>query len=133
MRDRLSRPLADLRVSVTDRCNMRCPYCMPREAFGQDYAFLPRSELLTFEEIARLCRLFARAGVRKIRLTGGEPLLRRGLERLVAMLADIEEIEEIALTTNGTLLAGKAKALASAGLGRVTVSLDSLDEAVFQR
>ena len=106
---------------------------MPREAFGEGHAFLPRSELLTFEEIARLCRLFSRAGVRKLRLTGGEPLLRLELERLVAMLADIDEIEEIALTTNGTLLAGKAKALARAGLSRVTVSLDSLDEAVFQR
>jgi len=130
--DRLGRPLDDLRVSVTDRCNLRCPYCMPRAVFGGDFAFMDRNELLSFEEIARLGRIFAGFGVRKIRLTGGEPLLRRELPRLVAMLAGIGEIEDVALTTNGTLLAGHAAALRDAGLRRVTVSLDALDEAVFR-
>ncbi len=128
--DRLSRPLRDLRVSVTDRCNLRCSYCMPSEVFGRDFAFMARSELLSFEEIARACRVFAEHGVQKIRLTGGEPLLRRELERLVAMLAQIDGIEDIALTTNGTMLAAKARALREAGLGRVTVSLDALDGGV---
>src|SRR5712671_911969 len=126
--DTLARPLRDLRISVTDRCQFRCTYCMPREVFGRDFAFLPRGQLLTFEELTRLARVFAGLGVRKLRLTGGEPLLRRDLEKLVAMLAGIGGI---ALTTNGALLAGKAKALAAAGLRRVTVSLDSLDDAVF--
>lgn len=130
--DRLSRPLHDLRVSVTDRCNLRCPYCLPREAFGSGFAFMPSSELLSFEEITRVCRLFAGLGVGKIRLTGGEPLLRRELERLVEMLACLEGIEEIALTTNGTLLSAKAQSLADAGLRRVTVSLDALDQDVFE-
>ncbi len=130
--DRLSRPLADLRVSVTDRCNLRCPYCMPREVFGDGFDFVPRDQLLSFEEITRVCRSFARLGVSKVRLTGGEPLLRRELERLVAMLAAVEGIDDLALTTNGTLLAGRAQALKDAGLGRVTVSLDALDERVFQ-
>jgi cyclic pyranopterin phosphate synthase len=131
--DALNRPLRDLRISVTDRCNFRCTYCMPREVFGADFHFLPRADLLSFEEIARLARLFAAAGVRKLRLTGGEPLLRRDLEKLVALLAAVPGIEDIALTTNGSLLtAAKARALAAAGLGRVTVSLDSLDDAVFQ-
>jgi len=129
--DTLARALRDLRISVTDRCQFRCTYCMPREVFGRDFAFLPRAELLTFEELARAARVFARLGARKLRLTGGEPLLRRDLERLVAMLAGIDGIADIALTTNGALLAGKAGALASAGLRRVTVSLDSLDDAVF--
>jgi cyclic pyranopterin phosphate synthase len=129
--DTLGRPLRDLRVSVTDRCNFRCVYCMPKEVFGREHVFLPRSELLTFEEIARLARVFAALGVRKIRLTGGEPLLRRELERLVAMLAEIPELD-LALTTNGALLAQKARALAGAGLSRVTVSLDSLDDEVFR-
>ena len=129
--DTLARPLRDLRISVTDRCQFRCTYCMPREVFGRDFAFLPRAELLTFEELTRLTRVFAGLGVRKLRLTGGEPLLRRDLERLVAVLAGIEGVEDIALTTNGALLAGKAAALAAAGLRRVTVSLDSLDDAVF--
>ena len=129
--DTLARPLRDLRISVTDRCQFRCTYCMPREVFGRDYMFLPRAELLTFEELTRLARIFASLGVRKLRLTGGEPLLRRDLERLVAMLAGIDGIEDIALTTNGALLARKARALAVAGLRRVTVSLDSLDDAVF--
>jgi GTP 3',8-cyclase len=130
-RDRLGRPLRDLRISVTDRCNFRCPYCMPAEVFGRDYAFLPRADLLTFEEIARVVRVAAGLGVTKIRLTGGEPLLRRHIERLVAMIAGIDGMD-IALTTNGALLAQRAPALREAGLGRITVSLDSLDEGVFQ-
>ena len=127
--DTLDRPLRDLRISVTDRCNFRCVYCMPEEVFGRDYAFLPRAELLTFEEITRLARLFVELGVRKIRLTGGEPLVRRDLERVVAMLAPLSV--DLTLTTNGALLAGKARALRDAGLDRVTVSLDSLDDATF--
>ena len=129
--DQRARPLRDLRISVTDRCNFRCGYCMPKEIFGGDFAFLPRAELLSFEEIARLARLFAKQGVTKIRLTGGEPLLRRKLERLVEMLAGVDGITDIALTTNGALLAGKARTLADAGLTRVTVSLDALDDEVF--
>src|SRR6266567_9583927 len=129
--DTLARPLRDLRISVTDRCQFRCTYCMPREVFGRDFVFLPREQLLTFEELARLARVFAGLGVRKLRLTGGEPLLRRDLDKLVAMLAGIGGIGDIALTTNGALLAGKARALAAAGLRRVTVSLDSLDDAAF--
>ena len=130
--DRLGRPLRDLRLSVTDRCNFRCPYCMPREVFGPHHAFLPRSEILTFEELQRLTRIFHRLGVRKVRLTGGEPLLRHDLPELVKMLAGIDGLD-LAMTTNGTLLAKHAEALAAAGLGRVTVSLDSLDDKVFQR
>src|SRR5712692_7868015 len=129
--DSLARPLRDLRISVADRCQLRCTYCMPQEVFGRDFAFLPRAELLTFEELTRLARVFAGLGVRKLRLTGGEPLLRRDLEKLVEMLAGIGGIGDIALTTNGALLAGKARALAAAGLRRVTVSLDSLDDAAF--
>jgi cyclic pyranopterin phosphate synthase len=130
--DTLSRPLQDLRISVTDRCNFRCVYCMPKEIFGRDYQFLPRAELLTFEEIARLARIFVQLGVRKIRLTGGEPLLRRELERLVAMLAVIPNLEDLTLTTNGSLLTpAKARALRDAGLKRITISLDSLDDTVF--
>jgi GTP 3',8-cyclase len=129
--DTRRRPLRDLRISVTDRCNFRCVYCMPREVFGRDYAFLPRAELLTFEEIERVARAFAAQGVRKIRLTGGEPLLRRDLEVLVAMLARLPGVE-LTLTTNGVLLPQKARALAEAGLARVTVSLDSLDDDVFR-
>jgi cyclic pyranopterin phosphate synthase len=125
------RPLRDLRISVTDRCNFRCVYCMPREVFGRDYTFLPRAELLTFEEIERVARAFAAQGVRKIRLTGGEPLLRRDLDVLVAMLARLPDVE-LTLTTNGVLLPRKAHALAQAGLARVTVSLDSLDDDVFR-
>ena len=116
---------------MTDRCNFRCVYCMPREVFGRDYAFLPRAELLTFEEIERLARVFASRGVEKIRLTGGEPLLRRDLDRLVALLARIPGLD-LTLTTNGVLLPAKAQALADAGLARVTVSLDSLDDDVFR-
>ena len=130
--DTLGRPLRDLRISVTDRCNFRCVYCMPREVFGRDYAFLERAELLTFEEIERLARiLVGDHGVTKIRLTGGEPLVRRELERLVEMLARIPGLGDLAMTTNGSALARKARALGDAGLRRITVSLDSLDNEVF--
>lgn len=132
-RDRLGRGLGDLRVSVTDRCNLRCRYCMPAEVFGPDHAFLPREELLSFEEITRLVRVMAGLGVRKVRLTGGEPLLRRGLTDLVGQLAGVDGIEEIALTTNALLLDGLAQGLAEAGLSRVTVSLDALDDATFKQ
>ena len=135
--DRLGRPLRDLRISVTDRCNFRCSYCMPKEVYGKTFAFLPQETLLSFEEIARLAGVFVRLGVRKIRLTGGEPLLRRGVETLVAMLAALRTPEgsplDLTLTTNGSLLAKKAEALARAGLRRATVSLDALDDAVFRR
>ena len=130
--DTLGRPLHDLRISVTDRCNFRCVYCMPKEVFGKDFQFLPRAEILTFEEIERLVRIFVSLGVRKIRLTGGEPLVRRDLERLVEKLASIGDLD-LTLTTNGSLLAQKARPLAEAGLRRVTVSLDSLDDATFKR
>lgn len=129
--DQRARPLRDLRISVTDRCNFRCGYCMPKQLFGRDFVFLPRAELLSFEEIVRLSRLFAEEGVTKIRLTGGEPLLRRGLERLVEMLANVDGITDVALTTNGALLTAKARTLADAGLTRVTVSLDALDDDIF--
>jgi cyclic pyranopterin phosphate synthase len=131
LRDRLGRPLRDLRISVTDRCNFRCVYCMPKEVFGKDYAFLERAQLLTFEEIARLARLFVDFGVSKIRLTGGEPLVRRNIEQLIEMLARIPGLD-LTLTTNGSLLKRKAQALKDAGLKRITVSLDSLDDAVFR-
>jgi len=131
--DALGRPLHDLRISVTDRCNFRCTYCMPKEVFGGDFAFLRRDELLTFEEIARLARLFVRNGVEKVRLTGGEPLLRRDLERLVGQLAAIEGLHDIALTTNGSLFTReKATVLKAVGLRRVTISLDALDDDVFR-
>jgi GTP 3',8-cyclase len=129
--DRLGRPVRDLRVSVTDRCNFRCTYCMPRDVFGADHAFLPRSEILSFEEIARLVGVFAYLGVSKVRLTGGEPLLRKDLEKLVTHVAQIPGIDDVALTTNGSLLASRAESLRAAGLNRVTVSLDSVDPAVF--
>jgi cyclic pyranopterin phosphate synthase len=128
----LGRSLRDLRVSVTDRCNFRCRYCMPREVFGESFQFLPRAEILTFEEIARIARVFASLGAKKVRLTGGEPLLRNGLPSLIAMLREIEDVD-IALTTNGSLLAQQARALKDAGLRRVTVSLDSLDDDVFRQ
>jgi cyclic pyranopterin phosphate synthase len=128
--DTFGRPLRDLRISVTDRCNFRCVYCMPREVYGRDYKFLERRELLTFEEIARVARVFVSLGVSKIRITGGEPLVRRDLERLVAMLAELDV--DLTLTTNGSLLPVKATALARAGLRRVTVSLDSLHDATFR-
>ena len=130
--DLLERPLHDLRISVTDRCNFRCVYCMPKEVFGRDYAFLERRELLTFEEIERVARAFVGLGVRKLRLTGGEPLVRRDIERLVERLAGIAGVD-LTLTTNGALLPHKARALADAGLNRITVSLDSLDDAVFRK
>jgi len=132
-RDTLGRPLHDLRISVTDRCNFRCVYCMPREFFGRDHAFLPRAELLTFEEITRLVEVFTRLGVEKVRLTGGEPLVRRDLPDLVARLAGINGVRDLTLTTNGVLLGEHAAALAAAGLRRVTVSLDADDDETFMR
>ncbi len=132
VRDTMNRPLRDLRISVTDRCDFRCVYCMPKEVFGPRFEFLRRSQLLTFEEITRLATVFADLGVRKLRLTGGEPLMRRDVERLVAMLREVDGIDDIALTTNGSLLARKAQSLADAGLDRVTVSLDSIDDEVFR-
>ncbi len=135
--DQLRRPLHDLRISVTDRCNFRCTYCMPKEVFDKNYRFLPHADLLTFEEITRLTRLFIEHGVEKVRLTGGEPLLRKDIERLVAMLARLATRDgrplDLTLTTNGSILARKARALADAGLRRVTVSLDGLDDVVFRR
>ncbi|MPZ74671.1 MAG: GTP 3',8-cyclase MoaA [Nitriliruptorales bacterium] len=131
--DTRDRPLRDLRVSVTDRCNFRCTYCMPRELFGPDHAFVPRDELLTFEEIARIVEAFARAGVTTVRLTGGEPLLRRDLTLLVRMLTAIPGVDDLAMTTNGALLQRVAGGLADAGLRRVTVSLDALDPDTFRR
>ena len=130
--DALGRPLRDLRISVTDRCNFRCVYCMPKEVFGRGYQFLPKADLLTYEEIARLVAIFERLGVEKIRLTGGEPLTRRDIERLVEMIARVGDLD-LTLTTNGSMLEDKAQALRDAGLGRITVSLDSLDDAVFRR
>ena len=129
--DTRSRPLRDLRISVTDRCNFRCTYCMPKEIFGREFVFLSRAQLLTLEEIARLARAFAREGVSKVRLTGGEPLLRRDLEQLVALLAEIDGISDVALTTNGAALAARADSLKVSGLSRVTVSLDALDDRTF--
>src|SRR5574340_1479588 len=135
--DRRGRLMHDLRISVTDRCNFRCVYCMPKTAFGRDYPFLPHRELLTFEEITRVARIFVAHGVRKIRLTGGEPLLRKHIEDLIRMLAQLKTPDgrdiELTLTTNGSLLAKKARSLKEAGLNRVTVSLDSLDDTVFKR
>ena len=128
--DTFGRPLRDLRISVTDRCNFRCVYCMPKEVYGRDHHFLERRELLTFEEIARVARTFAATGVKKIRITGGEPLVRRELERLVELLSALDV--DLTLTTNGSLLPAKAQALADAGLNRITVSLDSLDDATFR-
>ena len=128
--DTFGRPLRDLRISVTDRCNFRCVYCMPKEVYGRDHRFLDRRELLSFEEIARVARVFVDGGVQKIRITGGEPLVRRDLERLIAQLAELDV--DLTLTTNGSLLPQKAQALADAGLRRVTVSLDSLDDAQFR-
>ncbi len=130
--DTRGRPLSDLRISVTDRCNFRCVYCMPKGVFGRDYPFLPHDALLTFEEITKVARVFVGMGVRKLRLTGGEPLLRRKIERLVEMLRDLSDDLDITLTTNGALLARKARDLKAAGLSRVTVSLDSLDDATFR-
>ena len=131
--DAAGRPMRDLRVSVTDRCNFRCTYCMPKEVYGAEHAFLPRAEILDFEEIERVVRASVMLGVRKVRLTGGEPLVRRNLETLVGMLATLPGIEDLTLTTNASLLATKAQPLADAGLHRVTVSLDALDDATFMR
>ncbi len=130
--DRLGRPIEDLRVSLTDRCNLRCTYCMPRELFGADHAFLERSELLSFEELTRVLRSFVELGVTKLRLTGGEPLLRTDLPDLISMLAPLPGLQDIALTTNGILLPRYADQLAAAGLERVTVSLDALDDETFR-
>ena len=130
--DKMRRPLRDLRVSVTDRCNFRCPYCMPAEIYGDRYEFLPKPQVLTFEEITRLVGLFAQLGVNKVRLTGGEPLVRANLERLVSMLSQVDGVDDLTLTTNGYLLARQAQGLKDAGLGRITVSLDSMDDDVFR-
>ncbi|ACB34558.1 molybdenum cofactor biosynthesis protein A [Leptothrix cholodnii SP-6] len=135
--DALGRPLRDLRISVTDRCNFRCSYCMPKEVFDKNHQFLPHAQLLSFEEITRLARIFVERGVRKIRLTGGEPLLRKNIERLIEMLAVLRTPDgqalDLTLTTNGSLLARKARSLRDAGLQRVTVSLDAMDDAIFRR
>jgi cyclic pyranopterin phosphate synthase len=131
--DRLDRPMRDLRISVTDRCNFRCPYCMPAQHFGEKYEFLPKPQLLSFEEIERLARIFVGLGVEKIRITGGEPLLRHQLPRLVEALTRIQGLQDLTLTTNGYLLVKKARALKNAGLRRVTVSLDSHDDETFAR
>ncbi len=131
--DRFDRPLRDLRISVTDRCNFRCPYCMPAEVYGERYQFLPKDSLLTFEEIARVTGIMVRLGVGKVRLTGGEPLVRQQISRLVSMLSAIEGVEDLAMTTNAYLLAKMAQELKDAGLRRITVSLDSLDADVFKR
>ncbi|MFD0953302.1 GTP 3',8-cyclase MoaA [Virgibacillus natechei] len=130
--DKLGRPLQDLRISVTDRCNFRCTYCMPKEIFGKDYAFMPKDHLLNFEEIKRLGKIFVQLGVKKIRLTGGEPLLRKDLPILIEKLAAIDGLEDIGLTTNASLLANMAQKLKDAGLKRVNVSLDALDNTLFQ-
>ncbi|WP_028987145.1 GTP 3',8-cyclase MoaA [Thermicanus aegyptius] len=133
LRDRYQRPLRDLRISVTDKCNFRCEYCMPKEIFGPDYPFLPKEKLLTFDEMERLIRLFVRLGVEKVRITGGEPLMRPHLDQWVERIGKIEGIQDIAITTNGFLLKKQAKSLYRAGLRRITVSLDSLDDEVFGR
>jgi len=131
--DKLSRPLRDLRVSVTDRCNFRCPYCMPAEIYGERYEFLPRNDLLTFEEITRIVKLSTQLGVKKVRLTGGEPLVRQDVVELVSMIANLDGIEDFAMTTNAYLLSGMAESLKKAGLQRITVSLDSIDDEVFKK
>ena len=131
--DRFRRPLRDLRISVTDRCNFRCPYCMPAEIYGERYEFLPKDSLLTFEEITRLARVLVNLGVVKVRITGGEPLVRAEIDKLVAMLAGVPGVEDLTMTTNGYLLAQFAQKLADAGLRRITVSLDSLDDEVFRQ
>ena len=131
--DKLARPLRDLRVSVTDRCNFRCPYCMPAEIYGERYEFLPRNDLLTFEEIARVALLSTQLGVKKVRLTGGEPLVRQDVVELVSMIANLDGIEDFAMTTNAYLLSGMAESLKKAGLQRITVSLDSIDDEVFRK
>ena len=130
--DKFGRPMRDLRISVTDRCNFRCPYCMPAEIYGEAYEFLPRADILTFEELTRLVRIFAELGIEKLRVTGGEPLLRNDLPQLLGMLTDIAGIDDLTLTTNGYLLSQFAQPLKDAGLQRITISLDSLDEEVFK-
>src|SRR5262245_11599206 len=132
-RDTMQRPLRDLRISVTDKCNFRCPYCMPADIYGEDYQFAPKADVLTYEEIVRLAGLFVQAGVEKIRLTGGEPLLRRDITELIKQLAPISGLKDLTLTTNGWFLAEQAAALKQAGLKRITVSVDSLDEAIFAK
>ena len=131
--DLFGRPVRDLRISVTDRCNFRCTYCMPKEVFGPDHQFLPRDQLLSFEEIASVVRTFVGMGVHKVRITGGEPLLRKGIERLIEMIRSVEGVDDLTLTTNASLLERKAAALAASGLDRVTVSLDALDDPTFQK
>ena len=134
VKDALGRPIRDLRISVTDRCNFRCIYCMPREVFGPGYAFVPRNELLTLEEISRIAQVFAMAGMRKVRITGGEPMIRRNLEHLIEMLDAIDGVEDISMTTNGSMLTlGRAQDLKRMGLKRLTVSLDALDDETFKR
>ncbi len=133
LRDKLDRPVRDLRVSVTDRCNFRCTYCMPKEVFGKDYEFLPREDLLGFDEIVSIVTAFVSRGVKKVRITGGEPLLRKGIEQLIAMISGIEGIDDLTLTTNGSLLSKKAADLAASGLDRVTVSLDAMDDPTFHK
>jgi cyclic pyranopterin phosphate synthase len=131
--DVYQRPMRDLRISVTDRCNFRCTYCMPKEVFGKDHEFLPRDDLLTFDEVTLIARTFVERGVEKIRITGGEPLLRKGIEKLVGMIRSVDGMQDLTLTTNASLLVKKAQGLAAAGLDRVTVSLDALDDPTFQR
>ena len=132
IKDKLGRPIRDLRISVTDRCNFRCDYCMPKEIFGDDYVFLPKDELLTFEEMVRIAKVYAELGVKKLRITGGEPLLRRNLYQLIAELNQIDGIEDIGMTTNGLLLKKHGQKLYDAGLRRINVSLDAIDNEVFQ-
>ena len=130
--DKLGRPIRDLRLSVTDRCNFRCDYCMPKEIFGDDFVFLPKDELLTFDEMVRIAQVYTKIGVKKIRITGGEPLLRRDLDKLIYQLNQLEGVEDIGLTTNGLLLKKHGQKLYDAGLRRINVSLDAIDDAVFQ-
>lgn len=130
--DKLGRPIRDLRLSVTDRCNFRCDYCMPKEIFGDDFVFLPKDELLTFDEMVRIAQVYTQLGVKKIRITGGEPLLRRDLDKLIYQLNQLEGVEDIGLTTNGLLLKKHGQKLYDAGLRRINVSLDAIDDAVFQ-
>ena len=134
VKDQFERPVRDLRISVTDRCNFRCVYCMPREVFGPGYAFVPRAELLRLEEISRIAKVFAKNGVSKIRITGGEPLIRRDLEQLIEMIDDVDGIQDVSMTTNASLLTeDRARALRTAGLKRINISLDALDEKTFQK
>ena len=132
IKDKLGRPIRDLRISVTDRCNFRCDYCMPKEIFGDDFVFLPKEELLTFDEITTIAKVYAELGVKKLRITGGEPLLRRDLYKLIEKLNRIEGIEDIGMTTNGLLLKKHGQKLYDAGLRRINVSLDAIDDEVFQ-